>query len=460
LFSFRDEVEHDLIFGGLIVYENKLKLQTTPVLRELQSASIRTVMITGDNLLTAIAISKSCGMVGGDHHVIIVKATPTSDNIPPRLSYFLFDSDKSDLSRLTSSGGFSGHYQTLNSNNEIGIQIEGKAFTEMSHNSLYAKEYFHLALDGVTYSIICDYYPELLPKVLVSGTVFARMSPFHKKQLVTNFMDLGYGVAMCGDGANDCGALKAAHVGISLSETEASVASPFTSKIPNISCVPIAIKEGRAALVTSFGIFKFMALYSLTEFTSVAMLYAIESNLGDFHYLYIDLVLILAFAFVMGLTGPYPRLVKRRPLGTLAGVRVFASVLTQLFLMASVQLSVFFYLRTEYWFTPLVPDQETDNISCFETTAVFCVSIFQYVSLAIAFSTAAPYRRPLYTNSNHHDAMFHPLCMLHFIIVLFMLCLLILLPANLYLALAPPNWLPQVMNVLLILYSLYTIVLI
>lgn len=43
---------------------------------------------------------------------------------------------------------------------------------------------------------------------------------------------------MCGDGANDCGALRAAHAGISLSEAEASVASPFTSKRPNIQCVP------------------------------------------------------------------------------------------------------------------------------------------------------------------------------------------------------------------------------
>jgi len=43
---------------------------------------------------------------------------------------------------------------------------------------------------------------------------------------------------MCGDGANDCGALRAAHAGISLSEAEASVASPFTSKVANISCVP------------------------------------------------------------------------------------------------------------------------------------------------------------------------------------------------------------------------------
>lgn len=41
-----------------------------------------------------------------------------------------------------------------------------------------------------------------------------------------------------------CGlqALKMAHAGISLSEQEASVASPFTSQMPNVQCVPELIR--------------------------------------------------------------------------------------------------------------------------------------------------------------------------------------------------------------------------
>lgn len=55
-------------------------------------------------------------------------------------------------------------------------------------------------------------------------------------------------------------------------------------------------REGRAALVTSFSCFKFMSLYSAIQFTSVSFLYASASNLGDFQFLFIDVVLILPIA--------------------------------------------------------------------------------------------------------------------------------------------------------------------
>lgn len=79
------------------------------------------------------------------------------------------------------------------------------------------------------------------------------MSPDDKTQLLDALQTtLDITCGMCGDGANDCGALKTAAVGISLSEAEASIAAPFTSKVQDISCVITLLREGKAALATSF----------------------------------------------------------------------------------------------------------------------------------------------------------------------------------------------------------------
>lgn len=411
----RDAVECDLTFAGLLVMQNKLKPVTTPTITTLLAADIRTVMVTGDNLLTAVSVARECGMVASRHLVVLLKVELNPLKLP-LVSYHLLGEGQ-DTAQLITSATFSyGDRVDQPSSPLLGNQEE--------EEEVVVDRPFHLAVDGKNFAIIREHCPELFQRLLVRGTVFARMSPNQKAQLVTSLMDVGYAVAMCGDGANDCGALKSAHAGISLSDTEASIASPFTSKVPNISCVPKVIREGRAALVTSFSVFKFMALYSLTEFLSAAILYSYDSNLGDFQYLYVDLVLILAFAFVMGFTGPYPRLVKRRPPCTLAGVNVLLSLCVQVILLVLFQLAALFYLQSESWYVPLVPNINSENIVCSENTAIFVVSTFQYVGLAVALSTGAPYRRPLFTN------------------YWFMLCLVVLLPANIYLTLAPADWWP------------------
>lgn len=98
-----------------------------------------------------------------------------------------------------------------------------------------------------------DSYTRPCPQMLVKGVIFARMSPDEKAELVERLQALGYTVGFCGDGANDCGALKTADIGISLSEAEASVAAPFTSHITDISCVIEVIKwvpDGAAETVS------------------------------------------------------------------------------------------------------------------------------------------------------------------------------------------------------------------
>ena len=83
-------------------------------------------------------------------------------------------------------------------------------------------------------------------------------------------------VAMCGDGCNDCGALKVAHAGISLSSTEASVAAPFTSQNQDIDCVANLILEGRATLVSTYASFKYNISYCFVSLIVVLFHYTVS----------------------------------------------------------------------------------------------------------------------------------------------------------------------------------------
>lgn len=208
---------------------------------------------------------------------------------------------------------------------------------------------------------------------------------------------------MVGDGANDCGALKVAHTGISLSDTESSVASPFTSRNTDISCLLSVIREGRAALVTSFGIFKYMAAYSLTQFVSVMLLYNIESNLTDIEFLYIDLFVISIFAFFFGQTQAYDGpLVKRPPLTSLISTSAILSLITQILIVIIFQYTTLLHLSGQEWYIPFnasaLTGENAEDDGCVENYAIFVISSMQYIILAVVFSKGRPYRKPIWTN--------------------------------------------------------------
>jgi cation-transporting ATPase 13A3/4/5 len=54
----RDAVESNLTFLGLLIMENKLKVETIGVIRNLNECRVRTIMATGDNVLTAISVAR------------------------------------------------------------------------------------------------------------------------------------------------------------------------------------------------------------------------------------------------------------------------------------------------------------------------------------------------------------------------------------------------------------------
>ncbi|KAK3916023.1 putative cation-transporting ATPase 13A3 [Frankliniella fusca] len=375
----RADMERELHFAGLIVMENRLKPQTHGVIRQLQDANIKVVMVTGDNVQTAVSVARECGMVSPRQRVVSVDVVPGDKDGPPKVVYSTASQPSPSFSPVGPA------------------HLQKRQLARVESGVLEEAPYV-FAVTGRSWAALRDHFPDLLPRVCVRGAVFARMSSDQKQQLVHELQDLGYYVGMCGDGANDCGALKAAHTGISLSDTESSVAAPLTAKEPHIGCVPHVIREGRAALATSSGIFKFMVAYSLTEFTSAIVLYGMDSNLTDLEFLFIDIGLVMIIAFLFSKTDSYQGpLATHAPHTSLVSLSPLLSLSLLMACNIAFQAAAYHLVSMFSWYKPFEP-QDTSDYACLENFAVFCVSMFQYIGMAVAYSQGAPYRASILTN--------------------------------------------------------------
>ncbi|KAL4462589.1 hypothetical protein ABPG74_000419 [Tetrahymena malaccensis] len=475
----RDQIENQLTFVGMLIMENKLKPETKGIINDLNNANIRTIMVTGDNSLTAISVARQCLIVNnqtrvyfGDiddenHHEseIVWKDFEHSDkhldeeNLQPIDGVADYKEDgiqeiqeeKMLFDILESNNEQFLHQQPLKSNKTMKEQIDmirksiqSNTDNSSSHfirqNSANQKhlesnfkdkfqkyeetqiqypwlndDHFVLAVTGRAFSKIISeskqsHAKQSLAETMLQKTqIYARMRPEEKTLLLQSLQELPTKpvCGMCGDGANDCGALKTADVGISLSEAEASIAAPFTSKVQNISCVVHLLKEGRAALVTSFSCFKFMALYSAIQFFTTTLLYTVQSIPSDTQLLYWDVAVILPLAFFMGLTDSCDNLSKQVPGSSLVSFQVLSSVIGQTILNGAFQTYMFLHLKKQSWYLSVkdahnyLGDLEDldERKNCYESTTLFLFSSYQYIATCLAFSIGKPFKKPFYTNT-------------------------------------------------------------
>ena len=116
----------------------------------------------------------------------------------------------------------------------------------------------------------------------------------------------------------------------------------------------------------------------------------------------------------MGRTGAWDSLVRERPPGSLVSGHNLLSVGLQIMASFTGQMSAVFYLHCQDWYRPVIPQGDQvriisyfeflivflfqDIVIDYDSTVIFTVSCFQYLSLATVFSKGPPYRKPFYTN--------------------------------------------------------------
>jgi cation-transporting ATPase 13A1 len=158
-------VEKELIFAGFLIFYCPLKPDSKASIDMLNNSSHRTVMITGDNALTACHIAKEVG--------IIKRETMIAD---------VWDDE----------GSHNFGWRTIDE------KIRIKSFDFKDHVFNVDLKKYDLSVTGQGLMMLIDQpcFTKLLPRIWV----YARVSPSQKELVLTKLKEAGYFTLMCGDG--------------------------------------------------------------------------------------------------------------------------------------------------------------------------------------------------------------------------------------------------------------------
>jgi cation-transporting ATPase 13A1 len=197
----RDEVECDLEFAGFLAFACRVRTDSEEVINALIASSNRVMMATGDATLTALHVGNEVGIAkGGLAGAAVLELEQSNNKSGGSLRWVSAKRDKD------------GGIQVIGSYKDLSIpQLAQKYSLCVTGESLNAASYAATTTteSGTSSeSELWDY--------LDSVSIFARMSPDDKERVLKRLKQQGRHTYMCGDGANDVGALKQAHVGVAL----------------------------------------------------------------------------------------------------------------------------------------------------------------------------------------------------------------------------------------------------
>ena len=310
--------QYDLVFLAVFGIKDSLRDGVKEAVQKCRDASVSVIMVTGDNIITATAIAKECGILGEDLDFANLDNNQIEEN-PEKMN----DNSKKNeyMNEL-----ILNKPQAITGNSFYNI-IGGLICEECRKDSNFCKcpkteaEAKQIAKEKKEdpKPIKKDAVKNIdnFKKITKNLKVMARSQPIHKYALVLGLKSLGSVVAVTGDGTNDAPALSKSDVGFAMfaGTDMAKQASDIVIIDNNFSSIITAIIYGRNIYDN---IRKFLQFQLTVNFCACLIVFICacignETPLTPIQMLWVNLIMDSLGSLALATEPPYEELLKRTP---------------------------------------------------------------------------------------------------------------------------------------------------
>ena len=310
--------QEDLVFLAVFGIKDSLRDGVKEAVKKCHDASVNVIMVTGDNIVTATAIAKDCGILGNDVDLKNlgakdIEADPEMMNDPSKKENYIQNILDNQPKALTGNSFYNSVGGLICEVCQEDTNLCKCPKTESEAKQLAEKT--GQPQKKVKKDVIKNM--DNFKKVTKNLRVMARSQPLHKYALVLGLKSLKNVVAVTGDGTNDAPALSKSDVGFAMfAGTDiAKEASDIVIIDNNFSSIVTAIIYGRNIYDN---IRKFLQFQLSVNFCACILVFVCacvgnDTPLTPIQMLWVNLIMDSLGSLALATEPPYEELLQRAP---------------------------------------------------------------------------------------------------------------------------------------------------
>jgi len=416
----RSDIQKDMTFCGLFALDNSLKDEATTVIKTLLRNLIKCILITGDNIFTAISVGVKSYIIPANKILYLGDVVEDEETKKKKVNWVPFD-----FEALISEQPKDNKIQedldseVLVSVAKEEVKVRPTVITRIDELLNIDSSKCVLAITGNAYDFLIEkYQTNLTPKKTAMFElihriclVYGRCDAYQKSRIVKNqklFMQSKYPIGYVGDGANDTEAMKFADISLIVGRDEISFVSPFSSSDSDLHKVIELIKEGKNNVESGYQNFKFFIFLTCGQFVATFLLYLNYIGFNDYQTMFMDIAVFMVLCGMSDTFWHKPELNPSKPKNSILIFNILFPLFCHLSLLTCLLVISYGNLKTLSFYKPphkILSDQDKEDFNIdlasykfYDNHFLFCLMNLFFVSYFVFSNFQNTFRVPLIKN--------------------------------------------------------------